>query len=236
MRMRTKLLLAAFAGMGLTTGVAQAQVGYTLDVTTHYQNGAPAAGTLNGVTGGPDTGFFEITNNGSSTFTGTISDIAKAANGSDDSFISAALTLAPGASDWVGIGHAGSGESSNQGGYNGPTGTVQPGVIIDLIGTISQGIKTEPISLSVDDKDIHSGIVRSANGHLSDSYVLQGGDPTGGDTGDAFELTQADGHFRFFEAPAGGTATPLPASAWGGMALLGGLAASRLIHRRTSVA
>jgi hypothetical protein len=29
---------------------------------------------------------------------------------------------------------------------------------------------------------------------------LQGGDPFGGDTGDAFEVTQADGHFTFLEA------------------------------------
>ena len=44
------------------------------------------------------------------------------------------------------------------------------------------------------DKDIHSGVFRLANGTSSDSYVLQGGDPFGGDTGDDFEVTQSDGH------------------------------------------
>src|SRR5437868_14960223 len=54
-----------------------------------------------------------------------------------------------------------------------------------------------PVSGSVYDMDIHSGVVRSANGTPSDSYVLQGGDPFGADTGDGFEVTQTDGHFSF---------------------------------------
>jgi hypothetical protein len=52
------------------------------------------------------------------------------------------------------------------------------------------------INGSIYDKDIHSGsfrIVPTASGFSSDSYVLQGGDPCGGDTGDAFEVTQAHG-------------------------------------------
>lgn len=44
------------------------------------------------------------------------------------------------------------------------------------------------------DMDIHSGTFRSALGTMSDSYVLQGGDPYGGDTQDAFEVTQSPGH------------------------------------------
>lgn len=229
MRMRTRLFLAAIAGIGLTAGAAQAQVGYTLDVTTHYQFGVPAAGTLNSPSGGPDTGFFQIINNGTSTFVGTISDVALAGNGSDDSFTSGALTLAPGDSAWIGIYP----ESSNQGGFNGPTGMVQPGVKIDLTGTVKNGINTEPISLSVHDSDIHSGVPRTNPfGVTLDNYVLQGGDPLGRDTSDGFETTQADGHFRFFEAPAVGV-TPLPASAWGGLALLSGLAAFRFMRRRS---
>ena len=52
------------------------------------------------------------------------------------------------------------------------------------------------------DKDIHSGVFRDVNASpsllsgaplLSDAYVLQGGDPFGGDTGDDFEVTQAHG-------------------------------------------
>lgn len=44
------------------------------------------------------------------------------------------------------------------------------------------------------DMDIHSGVFRSALGTSSDSYVLQGGDPYGGDTQDAFEVSQTPGH------------------------------------------
>jgi hypothetical protein len=58
------------------------------------------------------------------------------------------------------------------------------GALVQFSGTLSG---------SIYDKDIHSGVFRSANGTLSDSYVLQGGDPYGGDTGDAFEVTQAPG-------------------------------------------
>ena len=64
---------------------------------------------------------------------------------------------------------------------------------------------------SIYDKDIHSGMARDvcaspsglnsgnwvpcASGPvMSDSYVLQGGDPNGGDTQDAFEVSQSKGH------------------------------------------
>jgi hypothetical protein len=56
---------------------------------------------------------------------------------------------------------------------------------------------------SIYDKDIHSGAPRDVHAFpsllvgppvQSDSYVLQGGDPFGGDTGDDFEVTQAPGH------------------------------------------
>ena len=60
------------------------------------------------------------------------------------------------------------------------------------------------MSGSIYDKDIHSGVFRDVNappsglsgplGTLSDSYVLQGGDPFGGDTQDNFEVSQSSGH------------------------------------------
>jgi hypothetical protein len=187
--------LAAVALSLASAGISKAD--FTLDVTTHYQFGGPPGttdGTLNTQFGNPDTGFFIITNNGASTFSGTIGDVAVAGIGTDFSFTSGSLVLAPGHSIAVGVND----ESSNFGGFNGPTGTTQNGVEILLMGLIN-GV--EAVNLSVFDKDIHSGVPRNANGNSSDSYVLQGGDPTGGDTGDAFETTQADGHFRFFEAP-----------------------------------
>jgi hypothetical protein len=64
------------------------------------------------------------------------------------------------------------------------------------------------INGSIYDKDIHSGTLRDVHASpsilfgpevLSDSYVLQGGDPYGGDTGDSFEVTQAPGHATFFD-------------------------------------
>jgi hypothetical protein len=70
-------------------------------------------------------------------------------------------------------------------------GPLDLGIRIDVTGTFSD---FTALSATVYDKDIHSGVFRSANGTLSDSYVLQGGDPFGGDTGDGFETTQASGH------------------------------------------
>lgn len=67
----------------------------------------------------------------------------------------------------------------------------------------SGNLGANPVSGSIYDGDIHSGVFRDVNASpsllsgspvLSDSYVLQGGDPFGGDTGDNFEVSQADGH------------------------------------------
>ncbi len=193
----TKQILATILTSALCTLAGStakaAAFGYDLGVTTFYQFGAPP-GVINGVSGSPDTGFFTIQNNGTTTFSGTIGDVAHAGNGTDFSFTSAALTLAPGQSATFGV----NSESSNQGGYNGPTGTVQPGVTIDINGLINGA---ESVNLSVNDADIHSGVPRTNPFGLTlDSYVLQGGDSMGRDTGDAFETTQANGQFTFFEA------------------------------------
>ena len=65
------------------------------------------------------------------------------------------------------------------------------GAEITFNGTLGGSI---PVSGSVYDGNIHSGVFGVANGTSSDSYVLQGGDPYGGDTGDAYETGQAPGH------------------------------------------
>jgi hypothetical protein len=199
-----KLLGALAVAVLLLCGTGRAtanQVGYTLDVTTHYQFGAPAGN--NGYSGSPDTGFVTITNNGTTTFTGTISDVAQANDGNDYSQSFAGVTLNPGDSFTFGT----SPESSNVGGFNGPFGSVQPGITIQLNGQMNS---TENVNLSVNDADIHSGSPRTNPfGDTLDSYVLQGGDDLGRDTGDGYETTQADGHFRFQEA----AATPVPPSA-----------------------
>ena len=91
-------------------------------------------------------------------------------------------------------------EGSNQGGF-GPNG-----LQFTAVGFFS----TQAVSLSVFDSQIHSGVPRTSpcDGILSDSFVLQGGSPTGCDNGDGFETTQAPGNFSFVQ---NGT-TPEPGS------------------------
>ncbi len=102
--------------------------GYKLDVTTAYDsfsgpNYSPS----------PDTSSITVTNNGTTTFTGTISDLAVAGSGPDFSQSFPGLTLCAGAS----FQFATSDESSNQGGFNGPTGSVQPGITLMINGLIN---------------------------------------------------------------------------------------------------
>jgi hypothetical protein len=79
-------------------------------------------------------------------------------------------------------------------------GPIDLGIRIDVTGTFSD---STALSATVYDKDIHSGVFRDVHAFpsgltgpplLSDAYVLQGGDPFGGDTTDNFEVTQASGH------------------------------------------
>jgi hypothetical protein len=224
MKSFSKIRMAVLAGtLGLLSASAYAgPLGYTLDVTTHYQFGTPAGAMTPFGGGSPDSGTFTVTNNGTTTFTGMVSDVAVSNFSGDYSFATGALTLNPGDSVSIMV----NAESSNQGGYNGPFGTVQPGVIVKIDGLING---TEAVDLAVADADIHSGVPRvNPFGLLVDSYVLQGGEPLGRDTGDDFEVTQADGHFRFFEE---GSAVPSPAAVWGGLSLLGGLGVFRRIRR-----
>jgi hypothetical protein len=222
----TSFRVLALCALGLA-GVARAStVGYTLDVTTEYLTANPAGTTfLGGGGASPDTGYFVITNNGTTTFSGIISDIAVSLL-HDDSFTSGSLTLAPGQSVSVAIGA----ESSNGGGYNGPFGSPQPGVQINIVGQMDG---TEAVNLSVLDSNIHSGVFRiNPFGETLDNYVLQGGDSTGRDTGDGYEETQAFGHFEFFEASPAVQGVPLPASAWGGLLLLGVVGLNALRARK----
>jgi hypothetical protein len=75
--------------------------------------------------------------------------------------------------------------------------TVLAGSGIAEAGPITLGALFEfsgSASGSIYDGAIHSGTFGSANGTSSDSYVLQGGDPFGGDTGDLYEVAQEQGH------------------------------------------
>jgi hypothetical protein len=185
--------LAIIAAMGAVSG---ARADTLIDFTTFYQFGCPAGAS--GYCGSPDTSFVTITNEATSTdtFTGTISDFALAANGTDYSLVFNGVTLAPGQSFTFGT----SPESSNVGGFGGPTGTVQPGIFIDVSGAFNGPGGNFATSLSAFDSTIHSGVVRDGGCGPTDAYVLQGGCPTGFDTGDGFETTQANG-FKQFDLP-----------------------------------
>src|SRR5437773_65204 len=109
--------IAAVGAAILTAGIrANAQLGYTFDVTTHYQFGVPGGCLATFTDAGaasPDSGAWMIANNGSTTFTGAIGQVA-VSNFAGDKSYSHALVLAPGDCYWFEVDD----ESSNHGGYN----------------------------------------------------------------------------------------------------------------------
>jgi len=172
--------LALAALLGVTCARASAQVPYHFDITTSYQAN-PGNGSL-------DSGVLTIINNGCSTFTGTLGASGSAADGSTVSPQSG--TLAPGATFTQVI----TGDSSNDGGWNEPNG-----ITVELVGTVTLGASSQSVSLTTSDSQIHSGSFNTSpcDNISTDAFVLQGGSPTGCDNGDAYELSQAPGHFSF---------------------------------------
>jgi hypothetical protein len=77
----------------------------------------------------------------------------------------------------------------------------QTGALLEIKGAVSQQSGATTLTRDVDllapDAKIHSGVARTSpcDNISSDSYVLQGGSPTGCDSG--FETTQANGTFTF---------------------------------------
>jgi hypothetical protein len=204
---RKVLLWAAVAALwGAVAGSAPAAgVGYTFDGLAVYSDFVPAD-NIGPYAPSPDTSFVTITNNGTTTFSGTIGTVAMSQFSGDFSQ-SHVVTLGPG--DHVSM--TTSPESSNVGGFNGPFGSTQPGMEFFMTGTVTDGVNTEAVNLTINDSDIHSGVPRTNPfGETLDNYILQGGSSVGLDTGDGFEETQAPGPFEFSEAPNG--VTPEPAS------------------------
>lgn len=195
-----------------------APVGYALSVTTAYALGDPFPNRIDNAFTEPDTGYLQIANTGNTTFIGSVGTDAVSAFAGDLSFSASGIVLAPGDRISIAIPF----DASNVGGFNGPAYQARPGILIWMRGFVAAGALTEAISLAVADADIHSGMVRlDPLGLLTDSFVLQGGDPWGFDTGDAFEGSQAQGIFVFQQA------APEPA----GLALFG-LPLAALIARR----
>jgi PEP-CTERM motif-containing protein len=195
--MKRFLCASAVLGMLLMGAdiVHAGPLGYKLDITTTYEAGGSGDA---GPTGNPDTSVATFTNNGLTTFTGNISlDGTSPNEGHLNTTL--AVTLTPGQSKRLTL----STEASNEGGY-GPNGMQAA-----FVGVISIGLNTENVNLTVNDANIHSGVVNGGS-EGSDAFVLQGGSPTGLDYGDTIEEAQAPGHFEFFEAPSG--VTPEPAS------------------------
>jgi hypothetical protein len=193
-------ILGAIAVAAVLLGMGSpvlADTSFKFDVSTNYAFALPA-GCLTPFGGpSPDTGFWIVTNTGTSTFAGSVGQTAIAGNGGNFNFTQFGVTLNPGQMICVAV----NAEASNMGGYNGPTGTVQPGVQINIVGAVTDPSGSSPISLSVLDSQIHSGVPRTNPfGVTLDNYVLQGGDPLGRDTGDGFETTQAPGHITLTNA------------------------------------
>ncbi|NBT47811.1 MAG: DUF5011 domain-containing protein, partial [Actinobacteria bacterium] len=168
-------------------------MGYRFEVETGYDWG-----------GQPDTGFAVVRNVGSSSFTGRICLKGTLADGRElasafagwplDSGIN--YSFGPGA----GIAFRPGPDSSNFGGYNKVSGQADNGIEISMEGFVDG----EAVSLSVYDKDIHSGSPRTNRfGVTTDAYVLQGGEPYGRDNGDDYEVTQAHGFYYFEGSPIG---------------------------------
>jgi len=206
----------------LSGGKAYAQ-GYDFQVETQYNFGTQP-GIYNNYgqySGNPDTGWVTITNNGSSDFNGTIGVYGNYYSGDQANN----YNLAPGQSIELGLNT----ESSNQGGYN-PGGWnnwygyqygPQSGAQVYMNGLVNG---SEYVNLSVYDSQIQSGSYRWTGTSWSDSYVLQGGDPYGNDTGDGFEVTQAPGFYTWSNF----ANTPEPAT----FVLFGTLIGAAILRRR----
>lgn len=198
-KLKLAVLFAFGAGLAFTTAAQAGTVGYTFDVTTHYQFGG--CNTNGTICASPDTGFLTVVNNGTSTFSGTIS-LSGTSPGCGSALDTFTGTFAAGAS-WT---FALSTDSSNCGGWNNPNGA-----LFNMTGAVT-GVGSEAVNLSVNDGQIHSGVFQTSpcDGILTDAFVLNGGSPTGCDNNDPYETSQADGHYEFFEAS---VSTPEPSSA-----------------------
>lgn len=192
--------VAAGTALLAASSAALAQVAYELRATAFYQFGAPSD-LIAGPAGAPDTSFLRFENLGPSRFTGTFSLSGIDAN--NNAYITqfVATDFGPGSLGSLSL----TNESSNFGGFNKRANLPDLGMLVRFVGTVTDGVNTEAIDLTVYDKDIHSGIFKTNPfGETLDNYILQGGDSLGRDTGDDFEVGQAPGEYVWKQVPAPG--------------------------------
>ncbi|MSV28917.1 MAG: PEP-CTERM sorting domain-containing protein [Bryobacterales bacterium] len=226
--MKNHVLLAVGMLFFGTLAVA-GPLGYSLTGKASYQTGCGPLATVNlseGTCGSPATAFVVLTNTGTSAFTGSayLFGIAPAQTIVEE----IAGTLAPGQSWGFGAGP----RSSAQGGFNKIPGQPDFGLMFFLTGTLDG----ESFGASVSDSGLHSGVFRTNPfGVLLDNYIMQGGDPLGRDTGNAFATTQAPATFVWQASASDVTliaSTPEP----GTLTLLGlALAGLAAVRRRFPV-
>ena len=196
----------------------QADVPYRFDITTAYAATDPFPNRLDSAFTAGDTGYLQIVNAGTSEYRGIIRTIALSPFAGDMGYDLEDGTIPAGGTVSIAIPN----DASDVGGFNGPAFFFRPGVIIYLEGTVGGA----PVKVAVADLDIHSGVFRTdPNGLVTDNFVLQGGDPFGFDNGDAFELSQAWGHYTL-----AGVAIPEPGTAPLLTLALGALLLGRGLH------
>jgi len=187
-----RVLLAMLVVLSFASITQATSVSYALRVTTLYEYGV--SDHVAGPTGSPETGFARFTNVGISTLSGTFTLRGTAPNGGyhETAYVG---SIAPNANlGSLSISY----ESSNDGGYNKVAGQQDRGIEIRFDGTATVGSISSELHLEVFDADVHSGVLRTNPfGVSTDAYVLQGGDPYGRDTGDDYELSQADGVYTW---------------------------------------
>jgi hypothetical protein len=166
--------------------------GYTLTITTAFAKD-PFPNQINHPYTVETTGYFQVALAGDATFSGVIGTIAVPGYTwvIDMSYRSDPLVLGRGESVSIAIPN----NSSAVGGFNGPIFEYRPGIEIYLDGWLTDGTNVQAFNLLVADRDIHSESEERMEkfGLLTNSFVLQGGDPWGFQTSSDFALSQGYG-------------------------------------------
>lgn len=178
----------AILGLGLAAALSASASPY-LTVEVGYDFGVTS--TSGAYFGDPDTGFVKVITDGSSTFVGSVElwGVSNFAGTVDDLWTG---TIGPSDSVYVLSGY----EGSNAGGFNGPYGDTDLGILLKINGLLDG----QPLNWQAYDGNIHSGTYQTNPfGEFLDNYILQGGSSIGWDTEDDFEMSQA--HALFLVIP-----------------------------------